>query len=94
MISSIVSINNIRHTETLWWFSGSLFEKIILLPAYLTNLPTLQGEGIVITLFNAIIHHTSYTNVNSDWLYNWIRNWIKSVTNSKNSLLSVNSNFF
>ena len=82
MISSIVSINNIRHTETLWWFSGSLFEKIILSPAYLTNLignpfmPTLQGEGIVITPFNAIIHYTSYTNVNFDWLYNWIRNWI------------------
>jgi len=37
-LSSLISLDNIRHTETLWWFSGSLFEKAVLLPAYLTNL--------------------------------------------------------
>ena len=63
LLSSIISIDNIRHFETLWWFSGSLFEKIILLPAYLTNLagnpfmPVLQGEGVVITPFLAKIWH-------------------------------------
>lgn len=63
LVSSIVSINNIRHTETLWWFSGSLLEKIFLLPAYLTNLignpfmPILRGEGVVITPLSAIIYH-------------------------------------
>lgn len=63
LVSSIVSINNIRHTETLWWFSESLFEKIILLPAYITNLignpfmPTLRGEGVVITPISAVIYH-------------------------------------
>jgi hypothetical protein len=62
-LSSLISLDNIRHTETLWWFSGSLFEKAVLLPAYLTNLagnpfmPTSQGESIIITPFQAKVWH-------------------------------------
>ncbi|MBL7156424.1 MAG: hypothetical protein ISS87_02435 [Candidatus Pacebacteria bacterium] len=63
LLSSIFSFDNIRHSETLWWYSGALFEKIILLPAYLTNLagnpfmPVLQGEGVVITPLSAKMWH-------------------------------------
>jgi len=69
LLSSIVSLGNIRHSETLWWFSGSLFEKIILLPAYLTNLagnpfmPILQGEGVVITSLPAKIWHLAISTL-------------------------------
>ncbi len=64
LVSSIVSITNIRHpVGTLWWFSESLFEKIILLPAYLTNLignpfmTILKGEGVLIIPLSAVIYH-------------------------------------
>ena len=69
LLSSLISLDNIRHTKTLWWFSGSLFEKIILLPAYLTNLvgnpfmPILVGEGVVITPFQAKIWHVAISTL-------------------------------
>ena len=63
LISSILSLENLRHTEALWWISGRLYEKVILLPAYLTNLignpfmPILTGEGVVITPTSAVVYH-------------------------------------
>ena len=63
LISSLISIDNIRHTETLWWFSGSIFEKVVLFPAYITNLignpfvPILRWEGVVVTSLQAKMWH-------------------------------------